>query len=90
LSSAAEADAIRAEGTAEAERTEALGLAEAAGVRERMSVYETLPANVVLALAVQEIAGKLHTIEHLNITPDVLQTNLADLFQAGAKKLGAG
>jgi regulator of protease activity HflC (stomatin/prohibitin superfamily) len=88
--SAAEADAIRAEGTAEAERTEALGLAEAAGVRERMSVYETLPANVVLALAVQEIAGKLHTIEHLNITPDVLQTNLADLFQAGAKKLGAG
>ena len=87
--SAAEADAIRAEGNANAERIEAMGLAEAAGVKERMSVYETLPASVVLALAVQEIAGKLHTIEHLNITPDVLQTNLADLFQAGAKKLGS-
>ncbi|MGB5718591.1 MAG: hypothetical protein WBN81_16035, partial [Gammaproteobacteria bacterium] len=86
--SAAEADAIRVEGNANAERIEAMGLAEAAGVKERMSVYETLPASVVLALAVQEIAGKLHTIEHLNITPDVLQTNLADLFQAGAKKLG--
>jgi regulator of protease activity HflC (stomatin/prohibitin superfamily) len=86
--SAAEADAIRAEGSADAERIEAVGLAEAAGVKERMSVYETLPANVVLALAIQEIAGKLHTIEHLSITPDVLQTNLADLFRAGAKKLG--
>ena len=52
-----------------------------------MSVYETIPANVVLALAIQEVAGKLRTIEHINITPDVLQTNLADLFQAGAGKL---
>jgi hypothetical protein len=86
--SAAEADAIRAEGMADAERIEATGLAEAAGAKERMRVYETMPANVVLALAVQELAGKLHSIEHLNITPDVLQTNLADLFQAGAKKLG--
>ncbi|MBT8117098.1 MAG: SPFH domain-containing protein, partial [Gammaproteobacteria bacterium] len=88
VTSVAEAEAIRAEGSADAERIEATGLAEAVGIRERMRVYETLPANVVLALAVQEIAGKLTSIEHLNITPDVLQTNLADLFQAGAKKLG--
>jgi hypothetical protein len=87
LLSTAEAEAIRAEGLAEAERTEAIGLANAAGEKERMSIYETLPANVVMALAIQEIAGKLKTIEHINITPDVLQTNLADLFQAGASKL---
>lgn len=83
----AEADAIRLEGKAEAEKVEAIGLAEATGEKERMSVYQTLPANVVFALALQEFAGKLQKIEHINITPDVLQTNLADLFGAGAEKL---
>lgn len=84
---AAEAETIRLEGSAEAEKVEAIGLAEAAGEKERMSVYETLPANVVFALALQEFAGKLDKIEHINITPDVLSTNLADLFAAGAQKL---
>jgi hypothetical protein len=84
---AAEAEATRLEGSAQAEKVEAIGLAEAAGEKERMSVYATLPANVVFALALQEIAGKLEKIEHINITPDVLSTNLADLFAAGAKKL---
>lgn len=84
---AAEAEALRLEGTAEAEKLEAIGLAQAAGEKERMAVYETLPANVVFALALQELAGKLQTIEHINITPDVLQTNLADLFGAGAQRL---
>lgn len=83
----AEAETIRLEGLAEAEKMEAIGLAESAGHKERMSVYETLPANVVFALALQEFAGKLDKIEHINITPDVLSTNLADLFAAGAKKL---
>lgn len=87
LLSAAEAEAIRTEGLAEAERTRAIELARAAGEKERLSVYETLPANVVMALAIREIAGKLRNIEHINITPDVLQTNLADLFQAGAGRL---
>jgi hypothetical protein len=84
---AAEADATRLEGKAQAEKVEAIGLAEAAGEKERMSVYATLPANVVFALALQEFAGKLDKIEHINITPDVLTTHLADLFAAGAKKL---
>lgn len=84
---AAEAEAIRLEGAAEAEKLEAIGLAQAAGEKERMSVYDTLPANVVFALALQEFAGKIQKIEHINITPDVLSTNLADLFAAGAQKL---
>ena len=87
VTSAAEAEARRAEGLAEAEAAEAIGLANAAGEKERMAVYQTLPANVVLALALQELAGKLQTIEHINITPDVLQTSLADLFGAGAQAL---
>lgn len=85
--SAAEAEATRLEGAAEAEKLEAIGLAQAAGEKERMSVYETLPVGVVFALALQEFAGKLQKIEHINITPDVLSTNLADLFAAGAQKL---
>ncbi|MCP4042874.1 MAG: band 7 protein [Gammaproteobacteria bacterium] len=84
---AAEAEALRAEGLAEADKVEAVGLAEATGVKERMTVYENLSANVVFALALQEVAGKLKKIEHINITPDVLQTNLADLFNAGAQSL---
>lgn len=84
---AAEAEAIREEGLAEAEKRKAIGLAKAAGEIERMSVYENLPANVVFALALQEVAGKLQKIEHINITPDILKTNLADLFSAGADKL---
>ena len=84
---AAEAEATRLEGIAEAETVEAIGLAEAAGEKERLSVYETLPANVVFALALQEFAGKFDKIEHINITPDVLTTNLADLFSAGAKTI---
>jgi regulator of protease activity HflC (stomatin/prohibitin superfamily) len=85
--SVAEAEATRAEGLAEAEAAEAIGLAQAAGEKERMAVYETLPANVVFALALQELAGKLQKIEHINITPDILQTNLADLFGSGAQAL---
>ena len=84
---AAEAEANRSEGLAEAEKREAIGLAEAAGIKERLSVYQNLPANVVLALALQEMAGKLKRIEHINITPDVLSTNLGDLFGAGAQAL---
>jgi hypothetical protein len=84
---AAEAEARRVEGLAEAEAAKAIGLASAAGEKERMAIYETLPANVVFALALKELAGKLQTIEHINITPDVLQTNLADLFGAGAQAL---
>ena len=84
---AAEADTIRIEGRAQAEKLEAIGLAEAAGEKERMAAYETLPAGVVFALALQELAGKLQKIEHLNITPDVLQTSLGDLFGAGAQRL---
>lgn len=93
VKSAAEAEARRVEGKAEAEALEAIGLANAVGEKERMKVYETLPPNVVFALALQEIAGKLQTIEHINITPDILKTNLADLFGAGAQALtnmGAG
>lgn len=85
--SAAEAEARRAEGLAEAEAEQAIGLARAAGDRERMAMYKDIPANVVFALALQELAGKLQRIEHINITPDILKTNLADLFGAGAQAL---
>jgi hypothetical protein len=43
VTGAAKDEAMRTEGSAEAERIGAMGLAEAAGIKELTSVYETLP-----------------------------------------------
>jgi hypothetical protein len=40
--------------------------------RERVGIYSDLPASVMMGLAAREFAGKLKSIDHLNITPDML------------------
>jgi hypothetical protein len=47
-----------------------------------------MPAAVLAGLAAQELAGKLQRIEHLNITPELLGPLLANLLEAGTKRLG--
>jgi regulator of protease activity HflC (stomatin/prohibitin superfamily) len=79
VASAAEAKAIKA---VEGERV-ALEL-------ERLGAYRDVPAAVLMGLAAREFAGKIETIEHLNLTPDLLGTLLADLAQAGTRRLDAG
>jgi hypothetical protein len=37
---------------------------------------------VILGLAAQEFAGKLHTIEHLNISPEVLSAFIGDALRS--------
>ena len=37
-----------------------------------MKIYGALPSSVLVGLAARELAGKLNTIEHLNITPELL------------------
>jgi hypothetical protein len=44
---------------------------------------------VVAGLAMQELAGKLQKIEHLNLGPDMLGPLLAGLMSAGTRKLEA-
>lgn len=58
--------------------------------KAKLDAYGKLPAAVLMALAAREFAGKVETIEHLNLTPDLLGTLLTDLAEAGAKRLATG
>jgi hypothetical protein len=49
-----------------------------------MEAHRTMPPEVLIALAAQELAGKLQRIEHLTITPDLLAPLLASLTARGA------
>ncbi|MBT8227800.1 MAG: SPFH domain-containing protein [Dactylosporangium sp.] len=66
LIAAAEADALRLHGTAAAD-------AEAA----RMAAYADLDPQVLLALALRELAGQLPEIGSLTVTPDLVSSALA-------------
>jgi regulator of protease activity HflC (stomatin/prohibitin superfamily) len=56
----------------------------------RLAAYRDVPAAVLMGLAAREFAGKIETIEHLNLTPDLLGGLLADLARAGTRRLDAG
>jgi regulator of protease activity HflC (stomatin/prohibitin superfamily) len=79
IGAAAEADAIR---LVERERN--------AAESERIDVYRDLAPAVLLGLAAREFAGKVQSIEHLNLTPDLLSTTLTDLLAAGTRRLEDG
>jgi regulator of protease activity HflC (stomatin/prohibitin superfamily) len=61
-----------------------------AAERERIDVYRDLAPAVLMGLAAREFAGKIETIEHLNLTPDLLGPMLSDLLAAGTRRLEAG
>jgi regulator of protease activity HflC (stomatin/prohibitin superfamily) len=56
---------------------------------ERLDSYRNLPAAVLMGLAAREFAAKIETIEHLNLTPDLLGNLLAELARAGTRRLEA-
>jgi regulator of protease activity HflC (stomatin/prohibitin superfamily) len=66
------AEAQQVEAAAEAERIRTVEGAKAEAEQERIAIYRDLPPAVLLGLAARELAGKLNTIEHLNVTPDLL------------------
>lgn len=83
---------------AQAERTRIAADAQAAGIRavdgarmalerERVEAYRTMSPAVLAALAAQELAGKLHRIEHLNITPDLLGPLLGNLIDSSTRTM---
>lgn len=72
LTATAEAERLRVTAAAHAERLRAIGLAEAAGEEARMATLRDVPPEVLTALALRELAGKLPSIGQLTITPDVL------------------
>lgn len=76
------AEASQIEADAEAGRIRAVEGAKAEAEQQRMAVYRDLPPAVLLGLAAQQLAGKLETIEHLNVTPDLLAAVLGE-FRKG-------
>jgi regulator of protease activity HflC (stomatin/prohibitin superfamily) len=72
---------------ARAAGTQAVGEAKAAAEAAHVRAYEQLPPAIVLALAVQELAGQLPQIGSVVISPDLLMPVLAKL--GGASPGGA-
>jgi regulator of protease activity HflC (stomatin/prohibitin superfamily) len=84
-----EAQRTRVLGEAEAERLRAVEGARVGLEREKVGVYQDLSPQILLALAAQQLAGKLEhiAIEHLTIAPDALGPMLQSLLGAGTKRL---
>ncbi len=68
------AEAQQVEAAAEAERIRIVEGAKAEAEQAHIAIYRDLPPAVLLGLAARDLAGKLDTIEHLNVTPDLLAT----------------
>ena len=66
------ADAQQIEADAEAGRIRVIGAAKAEADGAQIAIYRDLPPAVLMGLAARELAGKLDTIEHVNVTPDLL------------------
>ncbi|MFC7053310.1 SPFH domain-containing protein [Hansschlegelia quercus] len=78
------AEAQQIEAAAEADRIRTIESAKAEAELARMTIYRDLPPGVLMGLAARELAGKLETIEHLNVTPDLLATVLGEFRRAPA------
>ena len=74
----------RAEGEANAHRK--LAGAQAEGEAARLAVWREAPARVLLGLALREAAGKIGSIQHLNLTPDLIGAALEQLVRDQSAK----
>jgi len=94
----AAADEIRAR--AEAARSQQLDEARAAGIRmvgeaeagseaARLAAYRGLSEELVLALALKELAAHLPSIEHLVLTPDLLTSVAARFGRSDQRELSS-
>lgn len=77
-----ERDALAA--AREAQTIDAVQGAQLRADAERAKIDAAMPADILLALAVRELAGQLPNVDHLTITPDLLQPVLAKLGEARA------
>ncbi len=81
---------LRTDAEAQAARERAVGAARNETERARLDAYRGVAPSVLLGLAAQEFAGKIETIEHLNLTPDLLSPMLATLVGAATTRLEGG
>ncbi len=87
LRTEAECEAKRMYSVTEAENIRVVEEVKVAAERDRMGIYRDLPTPVIIGLAAQELAGKLHSIEHLTVAPDMFGPLVTDLIRAGTKRL---
>lgn len=78
------ATAGRIDAEAEAERLRVVEFARAEAEKAHMAVYRDVPVASLLGLAAREFAGKLESIEHLNVTPDLVAALLRELSPRAA------
>jgi len=92
----AQAERIGAESAAA--RAQIEGEAKASGIRmvegakveverARIETFQGLPTSVMMGMAAQELAGKLKSIDHLNIGEGALGPMIQQLIEAGTKRL---
>jgi len=82
-----EAAARQIEADAEAACMRAIEQARTDAEAARIDIYRGLAPSVLYGLAARDFADKLTTIEHLNVTPDLLGTLVGDLARAGTERL---
>jgi len=70
------AAAARVEAGAHAERVRLVGEAEAEAERARLAAYAALQPEILLGLALKELAGNLPQIEQLTLSPELLSRAL--------------
>jgi regulator of protease activity HflC (stomatin/prohibitin superfamily) len=58
-----------------------LATAEAEAEARRVAVWRDAPPQVLFGLAAQQLAGKIESVQHLNIAPDLLGASLQQLLR---------
>jgi regulator of protease activity HflC (stomatin/prohibitin superfamily) len=81
---------VRLNASAQAESIKVLEGARVNAERDRMDIYRELPPSALMGLAARELAGKLQSIQHLNLSPDMLGPLLERVLGAQARKLENG
>ena len=77
LNAQAEDERARLQAQRKADEIDLVEAAKLRAERERAEIQAALPPDVLRALALQELAGALGTVEHLTVTPDLLAPLLA-------------
>lgn len=78
---------VKLNAEAQAQSIRMLEEAKVNAEKERMDIYKDLSSTTMFGLAARELAGKLTSIEHLTLSPDMLGSMLQRVLGAGAKKL---
>jgi regulator of protease activity HflC (stomatin/prohibitin superfamily) len=90
ISAESVADQRRVSAGAEAETIKLVETERNAVESQRIAIYRDLAPQVLMGLAAREFASNVQTIEHLNLTPDLLGSLLADFLAARTPRAEAG